>query len=318
VGDTQSAKKMPGFWKRPVARMYSYNLDVGEHYYSPMTSYLDVERQTRGETPGALTFSERLAKKWINGRRYDSTDTRYARSSSMAREASSTAAATAAASAESARLNRAASEMRTSSTFGSQADASAASAFTDRSQLRQAAMSSSQTNLHSAYTSVQAQREESTQELTRASSSSATAKMVARMQQEQRQKFLNISQRSSTSRQARASRQEETTTVLKAANIQVDDAISKKIADIRMQPYVETQEVRDAEAATLRARARIMDLERELEDITKRAIMTSTKAVKSAKQMAYEASTAAEEEAKAASTKKSRKVIIESSSKIRG
>jgi len=307
---------MPGFWKRPVARMYSYNLDVGEHYYSPMTSYLDVERQTRGETPGALTFSERLAKKWINGRRYDSTDTRYARSSSMAREASSSAAA---ASAESARLNRAASEMRTSSTFGSQADASAASAFTDRSQLRQAAaMSSSQTNLHSAYTSVQAQREESTQEVTRASSSSATAKMVARMQQEQRQKFLNISQRSSTSRQARTSRQEETTTVQKAANIQVDDAISKKIADIRMHPYVETQEVRDAEAATLRARARIMDLERELEDITKRAIMTSTKAVKSAKQMAYEASTAAEEEAKAASTKKSRKVIIESSSKIRG
>ena len=85
-----------------------------------------------------------------------------------------------------------------------------------------------------------------------------------------------------------------------------------------MHPYVETQEIREAEAATLRARARIIDLERELEDITKKAIMTSTKAVKSAKQMAYEASMEAEEEAKAASTKKSRKVIVESSSKIRG
>ena len=78
-----------GFWRKPVTRMYSYNLDLGEHYYSPMTSYLDTERGTRGETPGALTFSERLAKKWVHGRRYEATELRdrYARSSSMAREA---------------------------------------------------------------------------------------------------------------------------------------------------------------------------------------------------------------------------------------
>merc|ERR1712142_361342 len=202
-------------------------------------------------------------------------------------------------------------------TFGSQAAAASTSAFSNRSQLRQQAMSASQTDVRAASTSIQAQRQESTQEVERTSSSSATAKMVARMQQEQRQKLLSVNQQSSTSRQSRMSRQEETT-LQKAANIQVDDAISKKIADIRMQPYVETQEIREAEAATLRARARIMDLERELEDITKRAIMTSTKAVKSAKQMAYEASMAAEEESKAASTKKSRKVIVESSSKIRG
>ena len=63
------------------------------------------------------------------------------------------------------------------------------------------------------------------------------------------------------------------------------DCIEKKIADIRMQPYVGAQEVRDAEAASLRARARILDLERELDEITKRAIMTSTKAVQSAKQV---------------------------------
>ena len=66
---------------------------------------------------------------------------------------------------------------------------------------------------------------------------------------------------------------------------QVKDCIEKKIADIRMQPYVGTQEVREAEAASLRARARILDLERELDEITKRAIMTSTKAVQSAKQV---------------------------------
>ena len=98
---------------------------------------------------------------------------------------------------------------------------------------------------------------------------------------------------------------------------QVNDCIEKKIADIRMQPYIGNQEIRDAEAASLRARARIMDLERELDEITKRAIMTSTKAVKSAKQMAYEASMEAAEEAKASSTKKSRKVIVESKSSIK-
>merc|ERR1712038_1435311 len=99
--------------------------------------------------------------------------------------------------------------------------------------------------------------------------------------------------------------------------IKVKDCIEKKIADIRMQPYVGAQEVREAEATSLRARARILDLERELDEITKRAIMTSTKAVQSAKQMAYQASMEAQEEAKAASTKKSRKVIVESSSSMR-
>ena len=69
-----------------MTRMYSYNLDVGEHYYSPMTTYLDrnasVERTSRAETPGAMTFSERLQHRWINGRRYESS----ARSASVARE----------------------------------------------------------------------------------------------------------------------------------------------------------------------------------------------------------------------------------------
>ena len=27
---------MPGYWRRPIARVYSYNLDLGENYYSPM------------------------------------------------------------------------------------------------------------------------------------------------------------------------------------------------------------------------------------------------------------------------------------------
>ena len=57
-------------------RTYMYNLDVGEHYYHPMTNYLEAERGTRGETPGALTFDERLSKNWLHGRRYEATEAR--------------------------------------------------------------------------------------------------------------------------------------------------------------------------------------------------------------------------------------------------
>merc|ERR1719491_2004370 len=63
-------------------------MDVGEHYYAPMTNYLEAERGTRGETPGALTFDERLSRSWLHGRRYEATEARerYARCSSAARD----------------------------------------------------------------------------------------------------------------------------------------------------------------------------------------------------------------------------------------
>ena len=41
-------------WKRPISRSYLYNLDVGENYYMPMTTYLDNKKQL--DTPGALCF----------------------------------------------------------------------------------------------------------------------------------------------------------------------------------------------------------------------------------------------------------------------
>jgi hypothetical protein len=83
-----SMRSKGGYWRRPVSRTYMYNMDVGEHYYAPMTNYLEAERGTRGETPGALTFDERLSKSWLNGRRYEATEARerYARCSSLARE----------------------------------------------------------------------------------------------------------------------------------------------------------------------------------------------------------------------------------------
>merc|ERR1712241_579549 len=108
-----------GYWRRPVSRTYMYNLDVGEHYYSPMTSYLEAERGTRGETPGALTFDERLQRSWLQGRRYEASEARerYARCSSLARDTGSGGFMPSAL-----RQARAASEVRTSAT-ASQAQA---------------------------------------------------------------------------------------------------------------------------------------------------------------------------------------------------
>ena len=104
---------------------------------------------------------------------------------------------------------------------------------------------------------------------------------------------------------------------IKVSEKQSDD-VNKKIADIRMQPWMNHTEMKEAEEASLRARARIAELERELEEITKKALMTSSKSLKSAKQMAYQASMEADEEAKASSVKKSKKVMIQSSTSIRG
>ena len=38
------------FWSRPVTRAYTYNLNVGENYYAPLTDYLDsTDRSQRGK-----------------------------------------------------------------------------------------------------------------------------------------------------------------------------------------------------------------------------------------------------------------------------
>ncbi|TRY79820.1 hypothetical protein TCAL_10261 [Tigriopus californicus] len=48
-----------GAWTRPVTRMYSYNFQVGENYYHPMTTYLDTKYTDINvplDIPGALSF----------------------------------------------------------------------------------------------------------------------------------------------------------------------------------------------------------------------------------------------------------------------
>ena len=95
----------------------------------------------------------------------------------------------------------------------------------------------------------------------------------------------------------------------------IEDDIIKKVADVRMSPWSKGQELDEANAASARARARILELEKELEEITRKAMTTQVKALKTAKQMAMEA-TREDEAAMASSVKKSKKVMIESSSKI--
>ena len=117
----------------------------------------------------------------------------------------------------------------------------------------------------------------------------------------------------STSQQKSASA--ASTVVKTESKRRIEDDISKKMADVRMSPWSKGQELDEANAASARARARILELEKELDEITRKAMTTQVKALKTAKQMAMEA-TREDEAAMASSIKKSKKVMIESSSKI--
>merc|ERR1712025_592548 len=63
TGDRMVGGTSSGHWKRPINRMYSYNYQVGENYYLPMTSYLSSKSESGSplDLPGPLCFSERIA-----------------------------------------------------------------------------------------------------------------------------------------------------------------------------------------------------------------------------------------------------------------
>lgn len=277
-----------------------YNLDVGEHYYQPMTSYLESERGTRGETPGALTFDERLSRNWLSGRRYEATEARerYARSSSLARESNSKGFEPSAL-----RSARAASEVAESATAR---HAQAASATASRSNLVASSMSASRQQASSQQTSVKSSRVEET---------SVQKKSSAASQLQEIRKSTAVATAASKASAASAASAASSKRVTIESSRRIDDDISKKIADIHITPYSKGKETEDANACSARARLRILELERELEEITKKAMTTQVRALKTAKQMAAEAY-AADESAMSSSVKKSKKVMIESSAKI--
>merc|ERR1712241_1535314 len=61
--------KSGGSWKRPVNRMYTYNFQIGENYYLPMTSYLEGKNSpaVSADLPGPLCFSERISLHPLSG-----------------------------------------------------------------------------------------------------------------------------------------------------------------------------------------------------------------------------------------------------------
>merc|ERR1712098_466804 len=92
----------------------------------------------------------------------------------------------------------------------------------------------------------------------------------------------------------------------------VSDDICKVVADLHISPY-DGKEVSGAKAAYQQGRLKVDRLEKELGKVTESAMSYKSLYAKSASQMAAEAYSAMEAEAK--SSKKTRKTIVESSSK---
>jgi len=191
-----SPLKMPGYWRRPIARVYNYNLDLGETYYSPMKDYLDTERSRRGETPGALTYSERIARSWCGG---DKDRQLRAKTEAFERESMREAI-------------RATSEVRREVTPQAEVD----------------------------YSSI----------------NNATQKA---------EEVLN------THRRMIREISEDTLRKVQEINPRYEDNISKKMADIRMSPW-RGQELDTEYRTSQEARTRISGLERELDEITRKAM----------------------------------------------
>ena len=132
----------------------------------------------------------------------------------------------------------------------------------------------------------------------------------------QEQSVSSVQQRQSSLRQESQQTQKMSASSARSeSRRRIEDDVSYKIADVRMSPWSRGQELDEANAASARARARIVELERELEEITRKAMTTQARAMKTAKQMAMEA-TREDEQNVQNSFQKSRKVMIESSSRI--
>lgn len=116
-------------------------------------------------------------------------------------------------------------------------------------------------------------------------------------------------------RNAREEKLVQSACQVRMGGVSVKDDMIKRVADARMHPWDAGKAVQEAESASAKTRMRISELERELEEITKKAIMTSTHASQTAKTLA-KAAMAEDASAAAESYKKSKKVMIESSQKM--
>jgi len=307
-------KRLKGFWKRPIGRTYGYNLDVGQHYYSHHTDYLDSERGSRGEAPGALTYGERLARRWLTGRRYEANEVRdrYVRASSATRD------------------------IGTSSSYAGYTG-SAGYGFRGARAQSCTPFAGDDMNNVSAFTNIDARKMTAAESVR--SAAVATAAVASQQQRMSRQEACSTSKCESTKVEQEAQKMAQTSVKFQKqvraaqsevrkvreeklvqascqkSGISVKDDMIKRVADARMHPWEAGRAFEEAESASAQTRMRISELERELEEITKKAIMTSTHASKTASALA-KAAMAEDASACAESYKKSKKVMIESSQKM--
>ena len=162
------------------------------------------------------------------------------------------------------------------------------------------------------FQSVKSSKVEETSVQQKQSSASALSVMEAIKQRQEAR--LTASKKVEASSKASAASSQGVTIASHRSYWKAEDDVSKKIADIHITPFNKGQEMNDANAASARARARILELEKELEVITRKAMTTQVQALKTAKQMAAEAY--ADEANMTSSVKKSKKVMIESSAKV--
>jgi len=222
-----------------VARVYSYNLDLGENYYSPMKDYVARERKERGETPGALTYSERIARRWCEG--------------------------------DKDRQLRAKTEAY------------------DRDAMREAIRATSEVRREVT------PRVEQKVDYSTIDCASQRAETVLNTH---RRMIRDIS--------------EDTQRRVQEINPGYEDNISKRMADIRLSPW-RGQELDTEYKTNQESRARIQGLERELQEITRKA-MTYRSYHKSAKEMAAEAMK--DDALMSSSTNRTKRVTYEANNRL--
>jgi hypothetical protein len=288
-----------------MSRTYAYNLDMGDHYYTHIKDYVGrtPDRDARGETPGAMTFAERLHYRDLQGRRYEAEDLekRYARASS---EAYTSARASTAPPVN----------VGFKGFYQRQLEASKAVAEQEASAKAAASASIKTASARSASvaTSVAAKKTVQISESTTTKTSSSKKQELAALQKSS----LEYGKTSASSAVRRAeghavsSFRDPRHTMVPH---DITDDICKKVADIHMAPYAR-DEAGLAAQASLASWAKVSKMESSLEALTKSAMTYKSSYAQSASQMA-KAAMSEDASAVSSSSKKTRKTIVESSSK---
>jgi len=280
-------------WSRPTPHIYSYNRELKRQTEASSATSVEEVRSTRAQSvvsAGEQTMAARSVRAVSAappGQSFLGYTGYYGRQLAMMNEAKKAAESSASVSASS-------------------ASASAASA----------SMAASKTTAKK--TSIAATKTTEVTEKTTTSVSKATEKKAAVKinTAAEMQKSLEYGRTSASKALRRAeihaASSEKDPRHVMLPRIFMGDDICKVVADLHITPY-ERKEISGAKAATQQGKLKVERMEKELSKVTESAMAYKSIYAKSASQMAKEALEACESEA--ASSKKTRKTVIESSSK---